>query len=148
MAWDEWEQLKTAAAERTGTRLNQAPVPGGGSGPAAVGGLHHSGKPWQDAAGVADELRTSTNQTLEKLGTAHDGIAGAQGASGGTEGLDSLVVLRTVLASWEKRLEVVRDECASLGPALRRTASDLKGTDSGVRSQLNSVRVGNELKGW
>ncbi|MFF2021449.1 hypothetical protein ACFVW2_06525 [Streptomyces sp. NPDC058171] len=110
--------------------------------------MQHSRKPWHDAAGVAGELRTSTNQALVKLSTAHDGIAGSQATSGGTEGLDSFAVLRTVLTSWEKRLEAVRDECESLGPALRRTASDLKGTDAAVKSELNSVRVGNELKGW
>ncbi|WP_329374276.1 hypothetical protein [Streptomyces sp. NBC_01483] len=40
MAWDEWEQLKTAASERHTTRmqLNQLPAGPGGSTPGGSGG--------------------------------------------------------------------------------------------------------------
>jgi hypothetical protein len=77
MPWDEWEQLKASAAERHSTQmqLNQAPAErsGGGGGTEK---LKHTDKPWTDAAGIADALRTSTT-TAKKVATSSTSMPSA-----------------------------------------------------------------------
>ncbi|MER5403560.1 amino acid ABC transporter permease [Streptomyces sp. NPDC002769] len=142
MAWEEWEQLKSAAAERhtTQMQLNQLPADPGGSaggnnGGGATGTLKHSHGPWTRAAGAADDLRESTRRSKADLGSAHDGVGS------GAEGLASLGALKSVLASWEKRLGAVRDECDALGPKLRRVAQDMGEADVKVGAMADSVKV-------
>ncbi|MFI0931306.1 amino acid ABC transporter permease [Streptomyces sp. NPDC021019] len=156
MAWDEWEQLKGEVAARHSprTRLNQAPeAVGGRSGGASdTDRLQHSAKPWSDAAGVADDLQTSTKQVKAKLTGAHEGIANKHvlehyGLATGTNGFDSFDALQGVLTSWEERLEAIRGECASLGPKLRQAANELSGTDSKVKSTVDSVKLPKSAKG-
>lgn len=142
MAWEEWEQLKAAAAERhtTQMRLNQLPADPGGSTSGTVGGggagtLKHSHGPWTRAAGAADDLRTGTGKSKTDLVTAHDGM------ESGAEGLASLGALQAVLTSWESRLGAVRDECESLGPKLLQVARDMGETDATVGAKADSVKV-------
>ncbi|MFP3987743.1 amino acid ABC transporter permease [Streptomyces sp. E11-3] len=122
MAWDEWEQLKADAVGRQSAR-------GGGR-------LRHSGKPWTNAADVARELRTSMATGRRDLSEAH-GVDVAAGA----KGLASAGVLKAVLASWEKRLDSVRDECGALVPKLRQAARDQGETDARVKANADAVRV-------
>ncbi|MEU6059852.1 amino acid ABC transporter permease [Streptomyces sp. NPDC047097] len=138
MAWDEWEQLKAAAAERSSvsTRINQLDAgsgSGGGPGTGPGGRLHHSPAPWNRAAATAGELRTATTAAKARLTAGHSGMAG------GLTGLGSLGALTSALESWEKRLTAVGDECAALGPALRQASRELGGTDRGVGAQVGSV---------
>ncbi|MFI1165980.1 amino acid ABC transporter permease [Streptomyces sp. NPDC020801] len=140
MAWEEWEQLKTAAAERHGTRmqLNQVPADIGGSGSGAGGGsgtgrLRHTHGPWTRAATVADDLHTSTVKSKADLRLAHDDMA--------LGGLASLATIKAVLASWEKRLGAVRDECSTLGPKLRQVAVDMGEVDQAVSTKVGAVHV-------
>ncbi|MET9506065.1 amino acid ABC transporter permease [Streptomyces sp. NPDC006622] len=153
VAWDEWEQLKAAAVEGHSTRmrLNQLPadeggsIPAGESKPGSHGGsgtLRHSNGPWTHAAGTADDLRTSTESTMKSLHSGHTGV------STGAEGLLSLGALKTVLTSWEKRLEAVRDECESLEPKLRAVAKDMGEYDSAVAAEARAVHVSDGGKGW
>jgi hypothetical protein len=139
VAWEEWEQLKTAAAERHGTRMQLNRVPaGGGSG---TGRLRHTHGPWTRAATVADDLHTSTVKSKADLGLAHDDMAGS------LAGLASLVTVKAVLASWEKRLGAVRDECSTLGPKLRQVAVDMGEVDQAVRTKAGAVQVSGSGKG-
>lgn len=140
MAWEEWERLKSAAAERhtTHMQLNQLPAdPGGSTGGDNGGGgtLKHSHGPWTRAADAADDLRTSTNNSKTDLSSAHEGVGS------GAEGLASLGALKSVLASWEKRLGAVRDECEALGPKLRQVAQDMGEVDVSVAAKADSVKV-------
>lgn len=146
MAWDEWEQIKAAAAERHSTQmqLNQLPADPGGSTPSggsktgmggSSGTLRHSNGPWSRAAGTADDLRISTQSTKNGLQSSHTGV------SNGAAGLASLGALKTVLSSWEKRLEAVRDECESLEPKLRVVARDLGEVDGAVAAKSRAVHV-------
>ncbi|MFI2510031.1 amino acid ABC transporter permease [Streptomyces sp. NPDC018972] len=146
MAWDEWEQLKASAAERhtTQMQLNQLPADQGGgtstgepkTGTAGGSGtLRHSGGPWTRAAGAADDLRISTESTKKNLQSGHAGV------SKGAEGLASLEVLRTVLTSWEKRLEAVRGECESLEPKLRAVAKEMGERDGAIAAEVRAVGV-------
>ncbi|MEU1502064.1 hypothetical protein [Streptomyces sp. NPDC005732] len=61
--------------------------------------------------------------------------------SAGPGGLAGLGVLKTVLGSWEKRLEAVRDECDALEPELRAVARDLGEVDRGVAAGVRAVPV-------
>ncbi|MFK0023495.1 amino acid ABC transporter permease [Streptomyces sp. NPDC090798] len=146
MAWDEWEQIKAAAAERHSTQmqLNQLPADPGGSTPTSgsttgtgggSGTLRHSNGPWSRAAGTADDLRISTQSTKNGLQSSHTGVPN------GAAGLASLSALTTVLTSWEKRLESVRDECESLEPKLRAVARDLGEVDGAVAAKARAVHV-------
>ncbi|HEY8980806.1 MAG TPA: amino acid ABC transporter permease [Streptomyces sp.] len=133
MAWDEWEQLKARAAERSTahTRIDGTSADGA----SGTGTLKHKGGPWTKAAGTAGELRTGTNSSGVDLRAAHDGI------SGSLEGLASLSTLKTVLTSWDKRLGDVRDECGGLEPALRQVAKDMGEVDAAVAAKSKDVQV-------
>ncbi|MFF6997707.1 amino acid ABC transporter permease [Streptomyces sp. NPDC008313] len=142
MAWEEWDQLKAAATERhaTGMQIDQLPADPGGStgsptGGGGVGTLKHSHGPWTRAATAADDLRTSTGKSKTDLSSSHDGVGT------GVEGLASLGALRVVLASWERRLGDVRDECDALGPKLRDVARDLGEADVKAGARADSVKV-------
>jgi hypothetical protein len=142
MAWEEWEQLKAAAAERrsTGMQPNQLSANPGGSPPSGRGNdggdrLKHSAQPWNRAAKTADDLRISTRTTRTTLTTAHAGAAGEP------TGLASLAELKGVLTSWEERLGAVHDECESLEPALRAVGKELVGVDAGIAAKADAVRV-------
>ncbi|MGW6597947.1 hypothetical protein [Streptomyces sp. NPDC055036] len=106
---------------------------GGSSNAASEGDLKHTGRPWTTAAGVAEDLRTSTATAKSKLSSAHTGVAA------GIEGLTSAGVLTSVLTSWEDRLGTVRDECGSLAPKLRQVGKDLGERDTKVRSSLQGI---------
>ncbi|MEU6630308.1 amino acid ABC transporter permease [Streptomyces parvus] len=144
MAWDEWEQLKAEASQGHSAQmqLNQGPT-GTSSGGEPTGGdrLKHVTKQWNTAASTADSLRTSTHQGMGRLSEAHAGVPA------GTRGLESADTLRTVLTSWEKRLESIRDECGSLGPKLRQAAKSLGETNVKVKSSVDRVEVPDVSKG-
>ncbi|MDX5567113.1 amino acid ABC transporter permease [Streptomyces sp. ID05-04B] len=146
MAWDEWEQVKAAAAERHSThmQLNQLLADQGGGAPTGgtksgsdggSGTLRHSNGPWTHAAGTSNELKISTESTRTSLQSGHTGV------STGAVGLGSLAALKTVLTTWEKRLEAVRDECESLEPKLRAVAKDMGELDSAVAAKARAVPV-------
>lgn len=117
--------------------------PGGGGSPLGQGAgrdggsgtLRHSSGPWNRAASTADALRVSTRSTTASLRSSHAGV------SAGPGGLAGLGVLKTVLGSWEKRLEAVRDECDALEPELRAVARDLGEVDRGVAAGVRAVPV-------
>ncbi|QTE00299.1 amino acid ABC transporter permease [Streptomyces cyanogenus] len=132
MAWDEWEQLKSSAAQRM--RIDHVPDdPGGGGG--AGPDLKASKGPWMKASGVAEDLRTATDSALTDLKTAHEG------AKAGTEGFTSTAALHEILPTWEKRLTSVRDECGRLHGALARSGRDFGEIDPAVAGKVDGVRV-------
>ncbi|WP_175409972.1 amino acid ABC transporter permease [Streptomyces sp. TRM64462] len=140
MPWDEWEQLKSQAAERQATQmqLNQRPAEGGGggtSGGADGQGLKHSAKPWNRAAATAHDLGVNTSTSKSNLTKGHAGM------SGGLTGLASLTELKSVLTSWENRLKAVADECDALEPKLRQVPKDLKGTDIATGAKADGVHT-------
>ncbi|MFE4820828.1 amino acid ABC transporter permease [Streptomyces sp. NPDC056704] len=148
MAWEEWEQLKSAAVERhtTQMQINQLPADPGGptgdnNGGGSAGTLKHSHGPWTRAAGAAGDLQISTGKSKTDLSSAHDGVGS------GSEGLASLGPLKSVLVSWEKRLGAVRDECNALGPKLRQVAQDMGEVDAKVAAKADSVKVADRGRG-
>lgn len=148
MAWDEWEQLKATAAEQhtAHMQLNELQTDGseGGtpnSGSSGTGTLKHSGGPWTRAAKTADDLESSTTRSRTDLHSTHGGVAS------GLEGLASMSTLKSVLASWEKRLGRVREECDALQPKLRQVAVDMGEIDVKVGAQTDAVRLPGTRRG-
>ncbi|MFD9632618.1 amino acid ABC transporter permease [Streptomyces violascens] len=136
MAWEEWEQLKSAAAERHSAQmqLNGTQVSGQVGG-GEVGGLKHTDKPWTHAADVANDLTTGAATDMRDLTRAHEGLAGA------TVGLTCVATLSSVLTSWDARLSALREECGTLQPALRQVAVDLGEADAKVKQEADAIRV-------
>jgi hypothetical protein len=83
MAWDEWEQLKTAASERHTTRmqLNQLPADPGGSTPGGSGGgidkLRSDKAAWTTAGEGVGDLRDKIGRGLSRVRAAADWIENA-----------------------------------------------------------------------
>jgi hypothetical protein len=129
VAWKEWEQLKAAAAKQGSgrTRIDHT-----AAGPV----LKASQGPWTRASGAAMDLRTGTNAGLTELRTAHEGV------TRGTDGFASTAALDEILATWEKRLTSVRDECDRLHGALARAGRDFGEVDPAVAARVNRVNVG------
>ncbi|MEW2274857.1 hypothetical protein [Streptomyces griseofuscus] len=144
MAWDEWEQLKTDAAQRI--QIDHLADPGGGGSTGTPGGstpdLKASKGPWTKASGVAQDLRTVTNAGLTELKTAHEGV------KGGTDGFTSTAALSEILPAWEKRLTSVRNECDRLHGALAMTGRDFGEIDPAVAARVNGVHVGGNKPDW
>ncbi|MFE9405943.1 hypothetical protein ACFYNY_30030 [Streptomyces sp. NPDC006530] len=134
MGWDEWEQLKTAAAERHSTqmRLNASSPSQSGSGDKPE--LRHSDKPWTHAASVAHDLAEDAASDMRELTRAHENIPRA------TVGLSCVAKLSSVLESWDLRIAAIREECGTLELALRQVAVDLGELDTKAQRQMDSIR--------
>ncbi|MDR3082893.1 MAG: hypothetical protein LBV60_18550 [Streptomyces sp.] len=52
-----------------------------------------------------------------------------------------MAALKTVLTSWEARVDAVKDECGSLAPALRRVAKEQHEQDVGVKSSIDGLHI-------
>lgn len=132
MAWEEWEQLKTAAAEQHTTRmqLNQAePDSGGGTGT-----LVSNKAAWGKAGHDVGSLREGIGNALEKLSDGQSGLgadtdcrtAGAQ-----TE----------VHKSWERYVKSVSRRCGKLAGLLEKVGSDQLKTDEAIMVEIANLKV-------
>lgn len=107
------------------------PRTGGGG----AGNLKHNKGPWTSASGTAGDLRTRTETSRSALGRGHAGV------EAGAAGLSSVTALKSVLKSWEDRLQGVRDECDQLKGALLTVAKELGEAETTVEKSFKSVRV-------
>lgn len=142
MPWDEWDQLKAAAADKDSAQMQLNGIPEEDrrllpqdDGQSGGKGLKHSSKPWNRAAATAHDLGIGTGTAKGSLTKGHAGMAG------GLEGLASLAELKSVLTSWENRLKAVRDECEALEPKLRQVPKDLNGVDVATGSKADGVHT-------
>ncbi|MFF1690484.1 MULTISPECIES: hypothetical protein [unclassified Streptomyces] len=140
MPWDEWEQLKSDAAERHSARmqLNQYPAgegPGSGSTTSSVtGGLKSSQGAW--------------NKAGEGVGSLHEGIGRAQAGLGdGQKGLgDGAACLtagaqKEVYASWMRYTKAVSERCDGIKGVLHQVGRDLLKTDGDVKAELDRLKT-------
>lgn len=81
MAWDEWEHLKSAAAEQhtAHIQLDELQADGREGDPpksraSGAGTLKHSAGPWTRAAKTADDLESSTARSRTDVHSARGGI--------------------------------------------------------------------------
>ena len=129
MAWDEWEELKAAAAEKHAARmeLNHAPSPGGD--------LQVSQK---DLAHIGDRAFKLWN----RLGT--DGKhadASTEKAAGDLKGRNFRlgVALSTTHTGWDKQLKTLLDACAQISNHLDYSKKVHSGNDHFIGGRLSSI---------
>ncbi|MEU8992131.1 hypothetical protein AB0C98_38130 [Streptomyces sp. NPDC048558] len=136
MAWDEWEQLKAAAAERHSTQmqLNQLPVDPGGGG------------------GTQGDLVVG-HQDLEAIGKAAHGLfedftrysgharVASEAAAGGlkSEGFALGAALEHVAKRWSEQTRTLSDACAHISNHLRYTKNLHAADDSYIAGAISGI---------
>ncbi|MDQ0959771.1 hypothetical protein QFZ66_003649 [Streptomyces sp. B4I13] len=132
MAWDEWEQLKSAAAERHGTQmqLNHVPLDPGGSGGTLV-----SNKPaWSKAGSDVGSLREDLSKVEVKLADGQKGI-------GEDAGCLTAAAQKDVYRSWETYVKNVGNRCGKLSGLLEKAGSDQLKTDEAINAEIGNMKV-------
>lgn len=134
MAWDEWEQLKAAAAERATAQmqLNQVADPGGGGthGDLVVG---HS-----DLEAVGKAAHDLFEDFTRYSG--HARVA-SEAAAGGlkSEGFALGGALAHVAKRWGEQTRTLADACAHISNHLRYTKSLHAADDSYIAGAISSI---------
>ncbi|MFE0252000.1 hypothetical protein [Streptomyces sp. NPDC059010] len=153
MAWDEWEQLKAAVAERHATQmqLNQLPAAGGGgsSGGGVTGKVRSDKAAWSKAGKDVSDLRDNSRQALTRL---KDGQTGF----GKEPGCLTAAAQQGVYDSWERRIRDISELCGGLAAVLEKTGNDQLRTDEAIKGEIASLKVrsedtpaaGSAGKGW
>lgn len=135
MAWEEWEQLKVAAAERQTMQmqLNQLPADQGGSSSSGVGGgvlkLRSDKAAWTKAGEGVKSLR-------EDLGKAWGKAESGQTGLGKEPGCLTAAAQQDLYDSWKRYVKDVTEVCEGLAACWRRRATTSYGPTipSGPRS--------------
>ncbi|MFD5620657.1 hypothetical protein [Streptomyces yangpuensis] len=136
---ERWQDLFGPADDGPAMRLaSAAPDPGTGGGGGGAGNLQHTKGPWTSASGTAGDLRTNTETSRAALGPGHEGV------EAGAAGLSSVAALKSVLTSWEERLQSVRDECEQLKGTLLKVAKEMGETDAAVDASFKGVDGGSK----
>jgi hypothetical protein len=140
MAWEEWEQLKSAAAERGAahTELNQLPADQGPSGTPAVPGegdqLKSRKATWTKAGHDIRGLRDNIGKALTKLEEGQRGL-------GKDSGCLTAGAQHDVHASWKRYVTDVGKRCGALADVLEKTGNDQLRTDDAVRAELDRLKT-------
>ncbi|MFJ9885999.1 hypothetical protein ACIQRW_09060 [Streptomyces sp. NPDC091287] len=131
---ERWQELFGPTGDEPAMRLASASgEPGAGAG--GTGRLKYSKGPWTSASGTAGELRTRAETSRSVLGRGHEGVAA------GAAGLSSAAALKSVLTSWEERLQAVRDECEQLKGNLLTVAKEMGESETGTKASFKGVHV-------
>ncbi|MEU6403788.1 hypothetical protein [Streptomyces sp. NPDC046985] len=139
MAWDEWEQIKAAAAERHSARMQLNQLSGdqngmspGGSG--APGRLRSDKKAWSTAGQGVGDLRDDIGKALTKL--EHGTTALGKGA-----GCSTAAAHKSVYDSWERRVKDISELCDGLAGVLEKVGNDQFKTDEAIRVEIAGLKV-------
>ncbi|MFC9286771.1 hypothetical protein [Streptomyces sp. NPDC057052] len=137
MAWEEWEQLKAAAAERRTTQmqLNQMPADQGGTGSGGgVGKLRSDKAAWTKAGEDVGSLR-------EDLGKAWGKAESGQTGLGKGTGILTAATQQGVYDSWERRVKDISELCDGLAGVLEKIGNDQLRTDQAIRDEIAKLKV-------
>ncbi|MEN8651218.1 hypothetical protein ABCR94_11380 [Streptomyces sp. 21So2-11] len=138
MAWDEWEQLKADAAERSSAQMQLNQVdPGGAPAGAPSGDLKSDKKAWVQAGEGVTGLKGGIGKALTKL---HEGQSGLDD----TAGCQSAAAQKELYDSWKKYVGDVSRRCGELGGLLERAGHDLSKSDQAVMEELNRLKLQHE----
>ncbi|MER7110941.1 hypothetical protein [Streptomyces sp. NPDC000229] len=135
MAWDEWEQLKTDAAERQSThmQLNQAAAQGSGGG--SYGDLVAS---QSDLAKIGDNAFKLFNRLWNEARVA--GPSSSKAAEDlKTQGFELGTGASHVAKRWEEQLDSLRDACAHISNHMRVTKKIHADDEHYIGGQLSSI---------
>ncbi|MFJ8887469.1 hypothetical protein ACIRJR_29245 [Streptomyces sp. NPDC102402] len=138
MAWDEWEQLKSEAAERDSTRmqLNQLPPEAGGGPPpqgdlkvnqqdlAAIGNAAY--RLYGDLEKVGDHARASTQKAAGTLKAETFALGGA---------------LDHVAARWIEQVRSLQDACAHISNHLDFTKGAHAGDEVYIATVVSNIET-------
>ncbi|WOX11852.1 hypothetical protein [Streptomyces sp. N50] len=132
MAWEEWEQLKTAAAERSSARmqLNHVPMDPGGSG----GQLVSNRRDWAKAGEDVGSLREDIGKAVGKLTDGQKGL-------GDDSGCVTAAAQKEVHGSWEAYVKSVGARCGKLSGLLEKAGNEQLKTDEAVEVELGNLAV-------
>lgn len=142
MAWDEWEQLKSEAAERQSTRmrLNQVEPGAGGASPARPGEWGDLKVSQSHLACIGSNAFGLYNQLWDRGRSAMSGSDSAAGSLS-RQGFALGGGLRHVAKRWDEQLSSLRDACAHISRHMRVTDT-LHSEDEGyVRRRMSSIDV-------
>jgi hypothetical protein len=132
MAWEEWEQLKSAAAEQHAAQmqLNHVPLdPGGGTGTLV------SNKPaWSKAGQDVGSLREDIGKAVAKL-------VGGQKGLGEDAGCLTAAAQKDVHDSWETYVKNVSARCGKLSGLLEKAGNDQLKTDEAIEVEIGNLKV-------
>ncbi|GAA2421013.1 hypothetical protein [Streptomyces glaucus] len=134
MAWEEWEQLKVAAAERHSARmqLNQLPADQGGTG--ASGRLRSDKATWSAAGEGVRDLRDNIHKALAKLKDGQTGLGKGVGCL-------TAAAQKSVHDSWERRVRNIGELCDGLADVLEKAGNDQLRTDEAIKAEIAKLRV-------
>ncbi|MET7568145.1 hypothetical protein ABZT04_06525 [Streptomyces sp. NPDC005492] len=132
MAWDEWEQLKAAAVERSSAQmqLNHVPDdPGGGTGTLV------SHRPvWSKAGQDVGSLREGIDKALTALSDGQEGL-------GADFGCQTASAQKLVHDSWQRYVKDMRGRCEKLADLLQGAGSALLRTDESIMVEVGNLKV-------
>jgi hypothetical protein len=132
VAWDEWEQLKSAAAEQHAAQmqLNHVPLdPGGGTGTLV------SNKPaWSKAGQDVGSLREDISKAMGKLTDGQKGL-------GDDAGCLTAAAQKDVHDSWETYVKNVSGRCGKLSALLEKAGNDQLKTDEAIEVEIGNLKV-------
>ncbi|MEV6749716.1 MULTISPECIES: hypothetical protein [unclassified Streptomyces] len=136
MTWDEWEQLKTAAAEKKSAamQLNRVPDESGGS-PAPGGDLKVN---QQDLAAVGDAA-FKLFDNLGKYGRDAWSISQTAAKDLSTQGFALGGALDHVQARWEEQLKTLLDACAHISNHMDFTKGAHAGDEYYIYGVVSSI---------
>jgi hypothetical protein len=144
MAWDEWEQLKAAVAERRTTQmqLNQLPADQGSSGTSGVygppsGSMRSDRAAWSKAGQGVGALRGNISKALTKLEDGQKGL-------GADSGCLTAAVQKDVYDSWERYIKDVSGRCETLAELFEKVGNDLLRTDEAIKGEIARVEIQNK----
>ncbi|MGA5420604.1 hypothetical protein [Streptomyces lavendulocolor] len=136
MAWDEWEQLKTQAAERNTTAVQLNRVPDEGPGAAPPGGDLRADQ--QDLAAVGDSAFRLFDQ-LGKYGRDAWSISQTAAKDLSTQGFALGGALDHVQERWEKQLKTLLDACAHISNHMDFTKNAHAGDEYYIYGVISSI---------
>jgi hypothetical protein len=139
VAWEEWEQLKAAAAERHSARvqLNQLLADQGGTSSGssgASGELRSDKKAWSAAGEGVGGLRGNIAKALAKLQDGQKGL-------GKDSECSTAAAQREVHTSWERYVRNVSGRCEKLAGLLEKVGTDQLRTDEAIRDEIAKLKI-------
>ncbi|MFF2128593.1 hypothetical protein ACFVW1_25020 [Streptomyces olivochromogenes] len=140
MAWDEWEQLKTAAVERhtTQMQLNQLPADPGGStsGGSSVGAgkLRSDKAAWTKAGEGVGSLREDLGKAWVKVESGQTGLEKGSGCL-------TAAAQQDVYDSWRRYVKDVSEVCDGLAGVLEKTGNDQLRTDEAIKAEIAKLKT-------
>ncbi|MFD9396322.1 hypothetical protein ACFWBB_37980 [Streptomyces sp. NPDC060000] len=132
MAWEEWEQLKSAAAEQHAAQmqLNHVPLDPGGS----TGTLVSNKPAWSKAGQDIGSLREDISKAMANLTDGQKGL-------GEDAGCLTAAAQRDVHDSWETYVKNVSGRCGKLSGLLEKAGNDQLKTDEAIEVEIGNLTV-------